>query len=202
MTRLAASILGALCTVAGAGSPPAEPAEALVRSMRLDEFAARIANFEARAAVQGTRASSRKSDCIVPIAPAKLADDLSRAVPKMLSREEIAAANAFYATSMGAKVVEHTFLQIEHQLAGAGEEPPQPPTTPEEAEILQAFAQTSAWRKLVEGGFLLNTPPVERVVDGAVRGALVRCRGAVRTTPQDIVPKKIESPLEREPQAD
>jgi hypothetical protein len=204
MKRLATLLFIAICGFAAAEvQSPSQSATALVRAMRLDELAATIANEHAHRKATKGRTTRKPPGCLVTLRPASLTDDLARAVADLLSPVEIESAATFYATSAGAKVTDHTFRQVEYQLAGGTDTLPPPATTPEEDFTFDAFAKTAAGKRFVENGFLLNTSQVEGVISTGVRNALVRCRPTDDASSRgEIVPRKQESPLEREPQSD
>ena len=204
MNRLATLLLAGFGAIAAAQTPAPSPPSAfdLVRAMRLDELAAEIANDRSHRIVAKGRGGRKAPRCVTKVSGSNLTDDLARALAGYLSPAEIASAANFYATSAGTKVVEHTFRQVQHQLAGSAGEPPAPATTPDEDLAFDAFANTDAGRKFVDNGFLLNTPQVDGVISAGVSAALARCRTSDTAGPRDIVPAQKENPLEREPQSD
>jgi hypothetical protein len=204
MRRAAALLIAGFCGFAAAQNrSPSEGATALVRAMRLDELAATIANEHAERKATKGRSTRKPPGCLITLRAANLTDDLALAVADYLSVAEIESAATFYATSAGAKVTDHTFRQVEHQLAGGTDILPAPATTPEEDATFDAFAKTAAGKKFVENGFLLNTSQVEGVISTGVKRALARCRSTDDASSRgEIVPRKQESPLEREPQSD
>ena len=204
MKRLTTLLFAGFCVFAAAESRPAtEGAADLVRAMRLDELTAHIANEQAQRSAAKGRPRRKPQSCVLTLRPTNLTNDLVRVIADYLSPAEIETAAAFYATSAGAKVVDHTFRQVEHQLGGGSGIPPPPATTPEEDVTFDAFAKTTAGKKFVDNGFLLNTPQVEGVISSGVKNALARCRSAVdASSPREIIPQQKESPLEREPQSD
>lgn len=113
-------------------------------------------------------------NCIKSLDKASYDPILSIALNENLSREEIVAAERFFAGELGRKYAKHGLLQV-YEVAGA--EPPEgyPDFSEEELKTLEDFSHTPAGDKLIIKKVLAKAP-VRKAMDSLTQELLAACR--------------------------
>ncbi len=163
MKRTFAPLLLALAAAvplyANPGLAPDKQSLQLVAALRISDAVIQTSSAGITDAHKRGTASAEATECVARALVANLGSELAMQVPKILTREEIAAAVKFFESPTGRKLMAHNLAMLQQQRDGRPDTKyPDPAPSAEDTKLAKAFLATSAGKKINQTGYLLEAP--------------------------------------------
>jgi hypothetical protein len=146
----------------------------LIAALRLEDVIMQTSNAGVADSKDRGTAAVATNKCFANAMVHNLGWELGTIVPKILTRDEIAAAVKFFESPTGRKLMQHKVSQFASQRDGR--ERPDPPPSAEDKRLANAFLATSAGKKINETGYLLNAPETQKLVKQKADAATAQCK--------------------------